>query len=126
MPQEPEKVTLVELQKMIKAIKTNKYYAQKMVVDNITFASRKEARRYQHLKLCLSAGIIKDLVLQPKYSFEHNGLEITTYRPDFRYYDREKRKEIVEDVKSKATRTRDYLIRVRCMKAWFDIDVIEV
>ncbi len=65
----PEKVTLVEMQRMVNAIKRNKYGAQKLTIDNITFDSHKEGRRYEHLKLCLNAGIIKDLVLQPKYKF---------------------------------------------------------
>ena len=39
----------------------NKYGNKKTVVDGITFDSRKEAKRYQELKLLEKAGEIKDL-----------------------------------------------------------------
>ncbi len=111
---------------MLTGIKKNKYNAQKVTIDGITFDSRKEGQRYSHLKLLQAGGAIKNLELQPKYRFEHEGVEITSYKPDFKYFDIKLNKEIVEDVKSTATRTRDYRIRLRCMKAWYGIDVIEV
>ena len=45
----------------------NKYGNKKTVVDGITFDSRKEAKRYQELKLLEKAGEIKDLRRQVKY-----------------------------------------------------------
>ena len=45
----------------------NKYGARKTVIDGITFDSKREAIRYQELKLLERAGEIKDLELQPKY-----------------------------------------------------------
>ena len=45
----------------------NKYYNKKTCIDGIEFDSRKEARRYQELKLMERAGVIKDLKMQVKF-----------------------------------------------------------
>lgn len=45
----------------------NKYSANKVVVDGIEFASRKEARHYQDLVLLLKAGEISELQTQVRY-----------------------------------------------------------
>lgn len=49
---------------------TNKYNVapkDERTVDNIIFASKREAYRYQMLKVELQAGLISDLKLQPKF-----------------------------------------------------------
>ena len=43
-------------------VKQNKYGNEKTVVDGITFASRKEASRWQELKMLEKAGEITGLV----------------------------------------------------------------
>ena len=48
----------------------NKYHAIKTTVDGITFDSRAEARRYRELKLLERAGVIENLVLQPKFELQ--------------------------------------------------------
>ena len=45
----------------------NKYSANKVFVDGIEFASRKEARHYQDLNLLAKAGEISDLQTQVRY-----------------------------------------------------------
>lgn len=45
----------------------NKYYAKKVYVDNIAFASKKEANRYTELKTLQQAGKIQDLQMQVKF-----------------------------------------------------------
>jgi len=50
-----------------------KYRAQPIEVDGIRFASRREARRYEALKLLVRAGEIVDLELQPSWTFEVDG-----------------------------------------------------
>ena len=45
----------------------SKYGANKAVVDGITFASQKEARRYSELKLMQRAGEISELQTQVKF-----------------------------------------------------------
>ena len=45
-------------------------------VDNIVFASKREAKRYSKLRLREKAGEIRDLELQPKYAIHINGLPV--------------------------------------------------
>ena len=47
----------------------NKYHNIPTIVDGIRFASNKEARRYQELKLLEKVGEISDLELQPSFTF---------------------------------------------------------
>ena len=69
-------------------------------------------------------GIIRDLELQPKFKFVKNGYKICEYWGDFAYFKGDER--IIEDTKSLATRkNRAYRIKVKLMKAFFDIDVLE-
>ena len=87
----------------------NKYGARKTIVDGITFDSKREAIRYQELKLLERAGEIKDLELQPKYilqpKYRKNGKSIReiAYIADFRYFDTRHNKLVVEDVKGVKT-----------------------
>ena len=87
----------------------SKYHSKKAMVDGITFDSRKEANRYCELKLLEKAGKIKDLQLQYKFtlqpSFKKNGKTIRaiTYMADFVYFDLERIKNVVEDVKGYKT-----------------------
>lgn len=83
----------------------NKFKNKKVVVDEIEFDSKKEANRYRQLKLLENAGVIEGLELQKVYelqpSFKKNGKTYRkiTYKADFSYFDNEKGKYIVEDVK---------------------------
>lgn len=109
------------------AMNRNKYGAIKTEVDGVTFDSKKEARRYTELKAFEAAGAISDLVLQPRFLFEHNGVRISSYKPDFQYVDTDTGETIIEDVKGgKATRTQAYVMRRKMMKAFHGIDVREV
>lgn len=89
----------------------SKYGNKKVKVDGYTFDSKKEARRYGELKLLLKGGVIKDLKLQPRYelqpSYKKNGKTIRKieYIADFEYYDNEKQKLVIEDVKGMKTNT---------------------
>lgn len=83
----------------------SKYKSKKVVIDGITFDSKKEANRYKELKILKSAGVIECLELQKIFelqpSFKKNGKTYRkiTYKADFYYFDNEKGKYIVEDVK---------------------------
>lgn len=48
-------------------MRRNKLGNKKMVIDGITFDSKREAKRYRELKLLERAGVISDLELQKKY-----------------------------------------------------------
>ena len=104
----------------------NKYSAKKIVLDGITFDSRKEARRYHELKLMERAGLISDLrmqeefVLIPKCGKERPA----KYHADFSYV--ENGKKVVEDVKSRATKTKDYILRRKLMNYVHGIEIREV
>lgn len=50
----------------------SKYKAIKTIVDGITFDSKKEALRYQELKLLQRAGLIKSFSCQPEFIL-HDG-----------------------------------------------------
>ena len=86
-----------------------KYKAKKVIVDGITFDSKKEARRYQELKLMERAGVIKGLVLQPcfllqdKFKYKDKTERKIKYIADFKYLDTRTGKTVVEDVKGYKT-----------------------
>ncbi len=69
----------------------SKYNAKRTEVDGIAFHSRKEARRYQELRLLEKAGQVKEIRLQPAFilhAFMANTGEVTAigaYRGDFEY-----------------------------------------
>ena len=105
------------------APKRSKYGAVVTEVDGIRFASRKEAKRYGILKIMLAAGEIADLELQPEFPLIVNGVLVARYVADFRY--RLGRKIVVEDVKSKATKTPVYRLKKKIVEALYDIEVIE-
>lgn len=94
----------------------NKYRAVKIVIDDIKFDSKREAGRYQVLKLLESDGKITDLELQPKYELipKQEGERAVVYRADFRYIDTESGKVVVEDVKG--MKTKDYIIKRKLFK----------
>ena len=112
----------------------SKYRAKKTVVDGIKFDSKKEARRYGELKLLERGGAITGLTLQPKFELiptirrKGETLRKISYFADFKYYDCNKKKNIVEDVKSEATKTDVYKLKKRLflMKYGDEYDFLEV
>lgn len=97
----------------------------------LRFDSQKEARRYDHLVLRLQAGEIQDLRLQVDFTLQEaytdaggRRVKAIRYRADFTYRERERL--VVEDVKSRATRTKEYVIKRKMMKDRLGIDIIEV
>ena len=119
----------------------HKYGAKPIVIDNIRFASQREGRRYQELRLLEQAGEIWDLELQPKFPLSVPSTtgtvmgaakvlagtfsgRIGEYRGDFAYHDRSGR--VVEDVKSPPTRTALYRWKIKHLRAQYGIIVKEV
>ena len=108
----------------------------------IRFDSQKEARRYDELLLMLKAGKIRDLKLQPEFTLseayttpEGDRIRATKYRADFSYYvpdaggwspSKDGWIYVVEDVKSKATKTRVYAIKKKLMRERYGIEIQEV
>lgn len=101
----------------------NKYHAIPTLVDGIRFDSKKEAKRYQELKLLEKAHEIRELKLQvPFVLIEKSkyGREVT-YIADFTYYEGDKF--IVEDVKGVKTST--YRVKKRLVAEKYGIKIKE-
>jgi hypothetical protein len=93
---------------------------------DLTFHSKKEARRYDELCLLQKAGEITALQLQPKFPFHVAGKLICTYHADFQYLEKDGRV-VVEDVKSAATRKDPvYRIKAKLFEAVVGFPVREV
>lgn len=83
----------------------SKYNNQKTIVDGIKFDSKKEATRYQELKLLQSSGKIAELRLQVPFMLVPATDEerAVKYIADFVYLDINAGQMIVEDVKGYRT-----------------------
>ena len=113
------------------------------------FDSQKEARRYDHLIALEQAGKIRDLRLQVDFTLqeaytdtEGRRVRAIRYKADFvymrqdvvaaAYVDGKKVGEkiawtkVVEDVKSRPTRTKEYLLKRKMLKDKLGIDITEV
>ena len=108
-----------------------KYRNQAAARGELRFDSQKEARRYDELMTMLRAGLITDLRLQPQFTLQESYITETgqriravRYTADFSY--KFGGKLVVEDVKSTATRTKEYLRNRKFMRSKFGIDIQEV
>lgn len=79
----------------------------------------------------LRAGIISDLRFQPQFTLQESyitesgeRIRAIRYTADFSY--RFGNKFVVEDVKSKPTRTKEYLRNKKFMRSKFGIDIQEI
>lgn len=105
---------------------TSKYHNQKVVVDGIKFDSKKEAKRYQELRLLRRTGEINNLRLQAPYVLIDKSKygRAIKYIADFVYYDNGLKKEIVED--TKGYRTDVYKLKKRLMAERYGIEIKEL
>jgi hypothetical protein len=109
----------------------NKYHACKYTLGGETFDSRKEAYRYQELRVLLAKGEITDLRRQVQYQLIPSQRDVlghvierpVTYVADFVYKDRDGN-EVVEDVKG--MKTREYVLKRKMMLYIKGIRVKEV
>lgn len=116
--------------------KGNKYHNEKTENSGIRFDSKKEAARFETLRLRMAAGEIRNLKLQQDFTLQEaytlpNGERVRAirYRADFCYeelHQEERWVLIVEDVKSRATRTREYSIKRKLMLEKYNIQIQEV
>lgn len=102
----------------------SKYSAQPTWVDGVRFASKREARRYGELLMLIKAKVIENLQLQPAFPITLNDQAICVYKADFRYFDRERKAWVIEDVKG--MRTPIYRLKKRLVEAQYGIQVQEV
>lgn len=126
--------------------KEGKYYNQPTEVQGIRFDSKKEARRYTELMALQRAGKIRGLKLQPQFTLQESYItesgervRAIRYVADFCYEERpafwrgyeeqcpdDKWNFVVEDVKSRATRTAQYEIKKKLLRERTGIEITEV
>lgn len=113
----------------------SKYGNVKTERDSLHFDSKKEARRFDDLLLMERAGEIKDLRLQVEFTLQAAYTTTTgervraiRYLADFAYYRKagDGWEYVVEDVKSKPTRTRTYLMKKKLMADRLGLAITEV
>lgn len=95
------------------------------------FDSKKEARRFEELFLLYIDGQIEELKLQPSFTLQESyitpdgeRIRAIRYIADFSYI--EAGQMVVEDVKSRATRTPTYLIKRKLMMERLGIKIKEI
>lgn len=103
-----------------------KYRNIPTTIDGIGFQSKKEAARYQELKLLQYAGEIGAILLQPAFPLTVNDVFIGSYYADFSYPVLATGLTIYEDVKSPVTRTSVYRLKKKLVKALYGVDIVEV
>ena len=101
-----------------------KYNAKKTDVGGITFDSKKEANRYEELRLLARAGEIQYLELQKEYELipKQDGERACKYIADFVYM--ENGKQVVED--TKGVKTPLYVVKRKLMLWVHGIRIREV
>lgn len=122
----------------------NKYHAKKVSILGEVFDSKREAARYMELKELEMAGRISGLQRQKKFVLVPAQYEPETTGPrggkikgkllerevsyycDFYYFDEGTQTFVVEDVKTEATRTPEYVIKRKLMLSRFGIQIEEV
>jgi len=106
----------------------HKYNAKATEIDGIRFDSRKEAEKYQELKLLQRAGEIKNIELQPKFllqeAFKRNGKKYRaiTYTADFRVTWKDGTVEVID---TKGYRTQVYRLKKKLFLAKYDVKFTE-
>ena len=132
--------------------KANKYHntpTERVTASGavLHFDSQKEARRYDVLTARLQAGQIRDLRLQVEFTLQEaytdtEGCRVRAirYKADFTYYRPPENGShaaywadqtgtpwvlVVEDVKSRATKTQKYAIKKKLLKERFGLDITE-
>lgn len=110
----------------------SKYNAKKVIVDGITFDSKKESKRYLELKQMQENGEIHDLQLQvpfeliPSFEIVIDGKKRKrrpiTYVADFVYYKNDEK--VIEDVKG--LRTPVYNIKKKLFEYRYHETIREV
>ncbi len=111
-----------------------KYQNKKTMAENRLFDSKKEALRYLYLRQMEREGVIRELECQKTFVLIPPQRDGTTkkvieracsYKADFCYIDG-RGNTVVEDVKSPATRTPQYIIKRKLMLWVHKIRVREV
>jgi hypothetical protein len=100
----------------------NKYKNEPTTTGGKTFASKKEAARYQNLQFQQRAGEITELKTQVPFKIEINGVLVCKYVADFTYINKAG-KTVVEDVKG--VKTPIYKLKNKLMLVVLGINILE-
>ena len=99
----------------------NKYGNRKINHAGEVFDSKREFERFRELELRVRAGVIHDLhrqvrfeLIPAQYEGKNQVERAVHYVADFVYWEGDQM--VVEDVKSKATRTESYIIKRKLMR----------
>ena len=95
----------------------NKFNAKKQIYKGMKFDSKKELTRYLVLEQMEKNNYISELELHPMIPLIVNGIKIGKYTADFKYKNNNG-EVIIEDVKSKVTKTRDYILRKKILATY--------
>lgn len=114
--------------------KDNKYHAKKTEVNGVVFDSKFEGDRWKELCIMEQSGLISNLQRQVRFILQENFINnrgekvrSISYIADAYYYDVKKKKWVVEDTKSPATRTEVYKIKKKLFEARYkDILFVEI
>lgn len=131
--QEVEKPLPAQEQKQ----KSSKFHNQPTESSGIRFDSKKEARRFEELMEKVRLNEISDLKLQVNFTLQEgytkpDGERVRpiVYKADFTYLEKGldglHTLYIVEDVKSKATKTRVYEMKRKLLREKFHLEIREV
>lgn len=93
----------------------NKFHARKTVVNGVTFDSALESRRFAELQILEKAGVIRSLERQSVFPIVVNGVKVCKMIVDHTFFEGNTR--VVEETKSKPTRTPVYRLKVKLLKA---------
>ena len=109
----------------------NKYHAKKVQYNGMTFDSKHELERWQELQILQRAGVIEQLKRQVKFDLipaQKIGGKLVEraayYVADFTYL--QNGRFVVEDAKSPATRTPEYILKRKLLLWIHGIRVKEV
>lgn len=107
-----------------------KYRNQRVTVDGINFASKREAARYRELLLMERVNQIRNIKLQPRFPMSVNGKHVCTYVGDFSYCtnpkpgDQHVGRFVVED--AKGFKTPEYKLKAKLFEAVMGFPITEV
>ena len=111
----------------------SKFFSKKVVVEGITFDSKKEGNIYLELKEKEKKGIIKDLelqkeyILQDKFKLNNKTRRAIMYKSDFTYKTTEDDKLHVVDVKSPYTaKDKVYRMKKKMFEYRYGIELEEI
>lgn len=131
MPKIDNHVSREEFEQLFSKKKKGKYRSEKTIIDDISFDSKKEAKRYCELKALEKTGEISELQRQVRYTLipsqkDESGKTIERpcqYVADFVYKSNDGQT-VVED--TKGIRTTAYIIKRKLMLERFGIRITEI